>query len=353
MRFTSSRKRHAAIRAGGRLRVRTIVRTLLVLALAPSMYGQVAVRVGYFPNITHAQVLVGRANGSFEKALGSNARLVWKTFNAGPTAIEALFAGDVDILYVGPSPAITGYVRSHGEALQVVSGAASGGAALVVRSGANIHDAQDFHGKKVGTPQLGNTQDIALRSWLLQNQLKPADRGGDVQVIPLASPDQLTLFQRGQLDAVWAPEPWATRLIQEGGAQLFFDERSLWPDRRFATTVVVVRSKFLREHPDLVKAWLRPHVALTRWIQNNTAAAKNVINQQIQKDTGRGLPAKTIDEAFTRLEVTYDPLRSPLLTSAQRANDLGFLKQKSDLSGLFNFTLLNEVLRESNLPPLP
>ena len=328
-----------------------IALTGVVLALLTTLtsQAQITVRAGYFPNITHAQALIGRANGRFEQALGPNAKVEWKTFNAGPSAIEALFAGAVDLIYVGPNPAITGYIRSQGSALRVVAGAASGGTALVVRSSANIHKPEDFHGKKVASPQLGNTQDIALRAWLRQNNLKPTDKGGDVQVIPLANPDQLTLFQKGQLDASWAPEPWATRLIQEGGAQLFLDERSLWPNRRFVITNIAVRTDFLQEHPDLVKKWLVAHVELTQWINKNTAQAKTILNQQIAKDTGRALPPRVLDEAFGRVEITYDPIRSSLLVSADRAYEAGFLKQKPELGNLYSLDLLNEVLREKKL----
>ena len=192
-----------------------------ICLIASATYAQVTVRVGAFPNITHAQAMVGKANGSFVKALGSGAKIEWKTFNAGPAAIEALFAGAIDMTYIGPNPTISGYVRSNGEALRVVAGAASGGAALVVRNDSGINQASDFHGKKVASPQLGNTQDVALRSWLRTNGLKSTDKGGDVQVIPLANPDQLTLFVKKELDAAWAPEPWATRLIREGNADWF------------------------------------------------------------------------------------------------------------------------------------
>src|SRR6185312_12222572 len=167
------------------------------------------VRVGYFPNITHAQALVGRANGQFEKALGSGAKIEWKVFNAGPSAIEAIFASAIDITYVGPNPAVVGYIRSQGEAVRMIAGAASGGASLIVRPAANLQKSADFHGKKVATPQQGNTQDVALRSWLRANGLKAREKGGDVQVLPVSNPDQLTLFLKGQLDAAWAPEPWA------------------------------------------------------------------------------------------------------------------------------------------------
>lgn len=332
------------------MKIRIALTGALLALLTVTSQAQVTVRAGYFPNITHAQALVGRANGRFEQALGSGTRVEWKTFNAGPSAIEALFAGAVDLIYVGPNPTITGYIRSQGEAVRVVAGSASGGTALVVRSAANIHNVGDFHGKKVASPQLGNTQDIALRAWLLQNNLKSTDKGGDVQVIPLANPDQLTLFQKGQLDASWAPEPWATRLIQEGGAQVFLDERSLWPDHRFVITQIVVRTDFLKQHPDVVKKWLAAHVDLTQWINKNNSQAKTILNQQIQKDTGRALPPKVLDEAFGRLEVTYDPIRSSLLVSAERAYQAGFLKQKPELSNLYSLDLLNEVLREKKLP---
>lgn len=322
---------------------------MLVLLIASSA-AQTTIHVGYFPNITHAQPLVGRANGAFEGGLRKYATIDWKTFNAGPAAIEALFAGAVDLIYVGPNPTITGYIRSQGTALRVVAGAASGGAALVVRPAANIHSVADFHGKRVASPQLGNTQDVALRSWLLRNDLKSTDKGGDVQVIPLANPDQLTLFQKGELDASWAPEPWATRLIQQGGAQLFLDERSLWPNGRFATTEVVVRTAFLQQHPDIVKRWLAVHVELTQWTQKNKAQAKTLLNQQIAKDTGKALPANVLDEAFTRVEVTYDPIRPSLITSAQRAFQAGFLREKPDLTDLYSLDLLNQVLKEKKLP---
>src|SRR6202162_3643070 len=188
----------------------------LLLFAASGIHAQqrpLVIRVGYFPNITHAQALVGRAGGQFEKAVGPGVQIEWKAFNAGPSMIEALFANALDLTYVGPNPTVTGYVRSRGDAVRVIAGAASGGASLVVRQGAGIQNASDFHGKKVATPQQGNTQDVALRAWLRANGLKPRDKGGDVQVIPTSNPDELTLFLKGQLDAAWAPEPWAARLV--------------------------------------------------------------------------------------------------------------------------------------------
>jgi NitT/TauT family transport system substrate-binding protein len=321
----------------------------LAVFLSALAFGQsaVTVRVGAFPNITHPQAMVGKANGAFEKAMGPNVRIEWKSFNAGPSAIEALFAGAIDMTYIGPNPAISGYVRSGGEALHVVAGASSGGAALVVRNDSGISKATDFHGKKVASPQLGNTQDVALRAWLRTNGLKTTDKGGDVQVIPLTNPDQLTLFLKKDLDAAWAPEPWATRLIREGNGRLFLDERTLWPNGQFVCANLIVNSKFLKEHPEIVKSWLRAHVELTDWINGNLPQAKKVLNQQIQKETGKALPDAVLDEAFGRLQVTYDPLRASLLTSAKSAFDAGFLgRQMPDLSNLYDLSLLNQVLAE-------
>ncbi len=324
-----------------------IIAALVLFALSLPGFSQTVVRVGAFPNITHAQAMVGKANGAFEKALGPNAKIQWTSFNAGPSAIEALFSGAIDMTYIGPNPAIAGYVRSNGEALRVVAGAASGGVSLVVRNDSGINKPEDFHGKRVASPQLGNTQDVALRAWLKAHGMKSSDKGGDVQVIPLANPDQLTLFLQKQLDASWAPEPWATRLIHEGNAHMFLDERDLWPQREFVITHLIVSTKFLREHPDVVKKWIAANVDLTDWINAHQAEAKTILNQQLQKETGKALSPAVLDEAFGRLQVTYDPLRSSLLTSAHSAYDAGFLgKQMPDLSGLYDLTLLNQVLAE-------
>src|ERR1700675_5082508 len=238
-------------------------------------------RVGYFPNITHAQALVGRANGQFEKALGAGVQVEWKAFNAGPSAIEALFANAIDLTYVGPNPTVAGYFRSQGEAVRVIAGAASGGASLVVRQGAGIEKAADFHGKRVATPQQGNSQDVALRAWLRANGLKPQEKGGDVQVLPITNADQSTLFLKGQLDAAWAPEPWAARLVHDAGGRIFLDERDLWPNHEFVITDLLVHPQFLKEHPDVVKNFLRAHVEITDWINKNPGQAKQIMNQQL------------------------------------------------------------------------
>jgi NitT/TauT family transport system substrate-binding protein len=330
-----------------------IARSLIALALisfampAWAQGNSNVIRVGAFPNITHAQPMIGKANGWFDKAMGPQVKIQWTSFNAGPSAIEALFAGAIDMTYVGPNPAINGYVRSNGEALRVVAGAASGGASLVVRNDAGINNPEDFHGKRVASPQFGNTQDVALRNWLKQHGMKSNDKGGDVRIIPMANPDQLTLFLKKDLDAAWAPEPWATRLIREGNGRLFVDERTLWPNGQFVIGLLVVNTKFLKAHPDLVKTWIRANVDLTDWINAHQSEAKTLLNQQIQRETGKALPPAVLEDAFSRLQITYDPLHGALTTAAKQAFDAGFLgREMPDLSGLYDLTLLNQVLAE-------
>jgi NitT/TauT family transport system substrate-binding protein len=319
----------------------------LTLSIAGWAQEVTPVRIGAFPNITHAQAMVGKANGWFDKAMGTKVKVQWTSFNAGPAAIEALFAGAIDMTYVGPNPAINGYVRSNGEALRVVAGAASGGASLIVRNDSGINKPEDFHGKRVASPQFGNTQDVALRNWLKKNGLKTNDKGGDVTIVPMANPDQLTLFLRKDLDAAWAPEPWATRLIHEGNGKLFVDERTLWPNGQFVIGLLVVNTKFLQAHPDLVKTWIRAHVELTDWIGGHQPDAKKLLNEQIQRETNKPLPANVLDEAFSRMQATYDPLHSALNTAAQQAFENGSLgRTMPDLSNLYDLKLLNEILAE-------
>lgn len=327
------------------MKFRSQILFLLIVAVSVALNAQTVLRVGAFPNITHAQPMIGKANGSFEKAMGSDVKIEWRSFNAGPSAIEALLAGAIDMTYVGPNPAINGYVRSNGEALRIIAGATSGGAALVIRGDSGINKAEDFHGKRIASPQMGNTQDVALRAWLKSQGLKTRDKGGDVEVMPIANPDQLTLFLKKEIDAAWAPEPWASRLVHEAGGKIFLDERSLWPNGQFLTTELIVSTKFLQSHPDLVKKWLQAHVELTDWINGHVPEAKQILNQQIQKETGKAVAQPVLDDSFSRLQVTYDPLHGSLLRVAQLAFDAGFLgRQMPDLSRIYDLTLLNQVL---------
>jgi len=309
-------------------------------------------RVGYFPNLTHSQALVGLARGDFQDALGDEVELKTVTFNAGPSVIEAIFARELDLSYIGPNPAVNGYVRSNGEALRIIAGATSGGASLIVRPEAGIRSAADLAGKKIATPQLGNTQDVALRAYLAEHGLDTVENGGDVQIVPTANPQILDLFRLGSIDAAWVPEPWTSRLIIEGNGELFLDERDLWPNGDFTTAMVIVSTSFLEQHPDLVRAWLEAHVDATQWIEDNPEEARDLINEEIGKITSQPLPAAVLDSAWSRMRITYDPLSASLVQSAQSAYEAGFLEEEPDLSGIYALGLLNEVLAERGLEPV-
>ncbi len=312
--------------------------------------GPVTVRIGYFPNITHSQAIIGIADGTFARALGDGANIDAKVFNAGPSAIEAMFAGQLDLAYIGPNPAINGYVKSKGAALRIVAGATSGGAVLVVRSDAGINNVADFRGKKIASPQLGNTQDVALRAWLMNQGFKLKEQGGDTQVIPTANPDILTLFLKKEIDAAWVPEPWGARLVREAGGKIFLDERDLWPNGQFTTACIIVSKKFLDEHPDLVKKWLEAHVELTQNMNADPAAAKQKLNSEIERLTGKALAVDVLDDAWSRQTVTYDPIRASLIGSADAAFKLGFLGDTPpNLDNIYDLTLLNQVLKEKGL----
>lgn len=307
-------------------------------------------RLGYFPNITHAQAVIGVGNGDYQKALGENVELKIFTFNAGPSATEALLANQIDATYIGPNPTVNGYVVSDGKAVRVISGAASGGAVFIIRNDSGIQSPKDFAGKKFASPQLGNTQDVALRKYLLDNGYKTKDKGGNVEILPVKNQDILTLFLKKELDGAWVPEPWGEKLIKEGNGKLFLDERTLWPGGKFVTANIIVNPEYLRSNPDVIKKLLEAHVNETQWINNHKEEALKTFNVELKKLTGQTIPDDQLKEAFSRLELTYDPLQETLIKSANDAFEIGFLgKTKPNLSGIFDVNVLNQVLKEKGL----
>ncbi len=309
---------------------------------------KVTLRLGFFPNITHATALVGVEKGIFADKLGPNVTLQTQTFNAGPNAVEALFASSIDATYVGPNPAINGYVKSKGEALRIVSGATSRGAAFVVAP--DINAPADLKGKTLATPQLGNTQDVALRSWLKANGLKAdTSGGGDVSIKPQDNAATLDAFKQGQVQGAWVPEPWATRLVKEGGGKVLVNEADLWPNGQFVTTHLVVRTEFLKDHPDAVQELLDGQVAANDYVNKNPADAQKAANDQIEKITQKRLNEAVVADAWKNLTFTNDPIASSLAKSAQDAVDLGLL-EKPDLTGIYDLTLLNQVLKARGQP---
>jgi NitT/TauT family transport system substrate-binding protein len=317
--------------------------------------GKIILRVGHFPNVTHAQGVIAHAlsragKGWFEARLGTNVEVQWFVYNAGPSAMEAIFAKSIDLTYVGPSPAVNAHLKSSGDEIRIVAGACSGGAALVVRPAAGIKADGDFKKKKFATPQLGNTQDVAARAWLKAHGYHFTLTGGDLAVLPVANPDQLTMFQRGDLDAAWTVEPWVSRLEAEAGAKIYLEEKSLWPDGKYVTTHLVSRAEFLRDQPALVKKWIAAQVELTAWIQVNPDEAKRLLNAELKAETSKSLKPEILDSAWRRIDITDDPMSASLMKSAADAQSVGFLRETPDLSRIYDLKLLNEVLREKNLP---
>jgi NitT/TauT family transport system substrate-binding protein len=310
-------------------------------------------RIGYFPNINHAQAVIGLGNGDFQKALG-DIKVETQIFNAGPSAMEALFANQVDITYVGPNPAINAYIKSEGEALRIIAGAASGGAVFVIRNDAGIDSVEDFAGKKFASPQLGNTQDVALRAYLLKNGYQTTENGGNVEVIPAKNPDILTLMLKKEVDGAWVPEPWGAKLVKETDSRIFLDERDLWQEGKFVTAHIAVNTDYLQNNPEIVKKLLAAHVDQTIWINQNKEQASKVFNIELEKLTGKTIPEDEFQEAFSRMEITYDPVKDSLFKSANDAFDIGFLgDSRPDLSEIYDLILLNKVLEEKNLPTIP
>ena len=301
-------------------------------------------RLGYLPNITHAPALVGLSKGYFKSALASNVTLKTQTFNAGPAEVEAIFGGALDAAFIGPSPAINAYIKSKGAGIRIVSGAASGGASLVVRPGAGITSAAGLRGKTLATPQLGNTQDVALRAYLLDHGIHTdAQGGGDAKIVPTDNATTLQLFQQGKVDGAWVPEPWASRLVQEAGGKVLLDERSLWPGGQFTTTDLVVAKDFLDKHPATVKALITGETRAVTWINQDPVAAKAAVNDALLQLTQKALKQSVIDAAWKNLSFTDDPLASTLKKEAADAKRTGLLSD-TNLGNIVDLTLLNQVL---------
>jgi NitT/TauT family transport system substrate-binding protein len=308
------------------------------------------IRIGHFPNITHAQAVYARATGQFEKAVGIPIR--WTSFNAGPSAIEALFTDAIDMTFVGPNPAINGYLKSKGTKFVIIAGAASGGAALVIRTNAGINSEKDFNDKTIATPQLGNTQDVAARMWLEEKGYRLKEKGGRVGLVPLSNADQLTMFRKNQIDGAWTVEPWVSRLEIEGHGKVFLEEKSLWPEGRYVTTHLIVNRDFLSRNAEVVKKLLQAHIEVTQQINANLETAGKTLNVELKKETTKSLPDAVLTKAMTRVEFTWDPISASLHKSAESAHRVHFLRTEPNLDGIYDLKLLNEALKEKGLPPV-
>jgi len=298
-------------------------------------------RLGYFPNITHAPAIIGVANGYFTQELGST-KLTTQTFNAGGDEIAALLGGSLDAGFIGSSPAINGFAKSGGEGVRVIAGSTSGGAQLVVSP--DITSPEQLKGKIIATPQKGNTQDVALKKWLKENNLD-----GQVTVQNLDNPRTLDLFRTNQIAGGWLPEPWSSRLV-DAGAKVLVDEKTLWPNGQFPTTVLIVRTQYLQEHPDTVSALIRGEQKAVDFTTTNAADAKKVTNDSIKQLTGSSLAPAVLDRSFTELQFTLDPLAATFPQLAKDSVTAGVADKETSLKGFIDVTALNGVLTQAGKP---
>ncbi|MER6064004.1 aliphatic sulfonate ABC transporter substrate-binding protein [Streptomyces sp. NPDC001792] len=324
--------------------------TTKVAAGAKKIDGLGSVKIGYFGNLTHATALVGRERGLFQKELGAT-KADYATFNAGPSEIEALNSGSIDIGWIGPSPAINGYTKSNGKSLKIIGGSASGGVKLVVNP-KKISSLKDVKGKKIATPQLGNTQDVAFLNWAADQGWKVDAQSGKGDVTVVRSDNKVTpdAFKAGSVDGAWVPEPTASKLVAEGG-KVLLDESTLWPDKKFVITNIIVRQAFLKEHPKAVEAVLKASVEANKWINANPDQAKAAANKQLGIDSGKELPANVLDPAWKSIQFTDDPLASTLNTEAAHAVKAGLL-DAPNLKGIYDLTILNKVLKADGDSPV-
>jgi NitT/TauT family transport system substrate-binding protein len=308
----------------------------------------VTLRLGYFPNLTHAPALVGIQGGIFEKHLAKLVTLKPSSFNAGGDVITALFANELDASFIGPGPSISGFQKSNGEGLRIVSGSTSGGAYLVVKP--EIENAQDLKGKTISTPQLGNTQDVALRAWLKGKGLETdTSGGGEVHILPQDNSLTLTTFQSGDIDGAWVPEPWATRLIEEGKGKVLVDEKDLWPDGKYVTANVIVSTSFLNDHPDVVKQLIEGEQAAIDYIRTSPAKARKLAGEAIEQVTGKPIAPNLVAAAFENQEFTLDPIPASLVKDAKDAAAVGLI-DSADVKGIYDLKILNEVLKDADQP---
>ncbi|MEU7423613.1 aliphatic sulfonate ABC transporter substrate-binding protein [Streptomyces sp. NPDC040750] len=324
--------------------------TAKVAAGAKKIDGLDSVKIGYFGNLTHGTALVANQKGFFQKQLGAT-EAEYATFNAGPSEIEALNSGSIDIGWIGPSPAINGYAKSDGKSLKIIGGSASGGVKLVVNPD-KIKSLKDVEGKRIATPQLGNTQDVAFLNWAAEQGWKVDAQSGKGDVTVVRTDNKITpdAFKSGSIDGAWVPEPTASKLVAEGG-KVLLDESTLWPDKKFVITNIIVRQAFLKEHPKAVEAVLKASVEANKWINANPDEAKAAANKQLEADSGKALPAAVLDPAWKSIQFIDDPLASTLRTEADHAVKAGLLK-KPDLKGIYDLTLLNKVLKAQGASPV-
>ena len=322
-----------------------IVLSTLAIILNPNTQNHdPKLRIAYFPNIGHAIPIVGMEKGFFQNELGDTITIETRVFDSGPQVIESLFANSVDLAYVGPGPAINGFLNSENHNVKILAGAASGGASFIVHPDSEINSGSDFAGKKIAAPQIGNTQDVSLRHYLSENNLKSAEKGGSVIIYNISNPDIYTLFVKGDIDGAWVAEPWATILESELNGKRLFNEEELWPDQEFASVLLIANADYVEKNPDIVSSLLDSHHNTVTWINQNPIETRIVFNNFLNSHLGQSLSDDLVDTALSNLVITADPIPDSIHSFAEKADALGYLGRNGyDLSGIFYYFDTNSV----------
>ena len=300
------------------------------------------IRVAFFPSIGHIIPIVGLEEKIFEKGIGEEKQIETKLFDSGPQVIESIFSGSIDIAYVGPGPIINGFLKSDGKDIKILSGAASGGASFIIQPNSGLESLENFDGKRIASPQISNSQDVSLRHYLESHGFKSVEKGGTVFVLNISNPDIYTLFAKGDIDGAWVPEPWATILVQELDGIRLFNEEKLWPNEEFASVLLIVRTEYLENNPETIQKWVESHEKTVTWINANPDKSKSLFSSFLIDYMGKSLPTKIIDESFSNITITSDPIKNSVIIFAERADSLGYLGRDGyNLDGIFYNAVLN------------
>jgi len=307
------------------------------------------IRVAFFPSIVHAVPIVGIENQTFANNLDDDMEIEIKVFDSGPQVIESIFSDSVDVAYVGPGPVINGFLKSDGNDLKILAGAANGGASFVIQKDSGLESIENFSGKRVAAPQISNTQDVSLRHFLSENGLQPAEKGGDVFVLNISNPDIYTLFAKGDIDGAWVPEPWATMLVEELDGVRLYDESQFWPENQFSSVLLIGRADYIENNPDIVKKWINANEKTVEWINQNPEESKTLYNDFMKSHMGKTLPEKIVETSFSYIIVTSEPLQNSVYTFAERADSLGYLGRDGySLDGIFYHENISVTSNEEN-----
>ncbi|MDC0168136.1 ABC transporter substrate-binding protein [Candidatus Nitrosopelagicus sp.] len=307
------------------------------------------IRVAFFPSVVHAVPIIGMETQTFANNLDDDLDIQVKIFDSGPQVIESVFSNSVDIAYVGPGPVINGFLKSDGNDLKILAGAASGGASFVIQKNSGLDLIENYSGKRIAAPQISNTQDVSLRHYLAENGLKPAEKGGDVFVLNIANPDIYTLFAKGDIDGAWVPEPWATMLVEELNGVRLFDENEFWPENQFSSVLLIGRSDYIEKNPEIIKKWITANEKTVQWINNHPDESKKLYNQFLKSYMGRTLPPNIVEISFSNIIITSEPLENSVHTFAERADALGYLGRDGyTLDGIFYHENISVTSIEEN-----